>query len=259
MKTQESWSAGEQREDLARAAGWLREARRVVALTGAGISVESGIPAFRGSQGLWDRYDPNDYAHIDSFLADPGRVWRMLKELGDICRQAKPNPAHLALAELERRGRLETVITQNVDGLHQAAGSRRVIEFHGSGRTLSCVVCRRGFAREDVGLESLPPRCDCGGALKPDVVLFGEPIPETALEAAVSAARDCQLMLVVGTSAVVAPASFMPHLARESGARIVEVNLEPTGLTNQVAHLSLFGPAGQVMPTLLTATLSGGG
>jgi len=242
---------------LQKAVDWIIGSDRIVALTGAGMSVDSGIPAFRGSQGLWERFDPMEFAHIDSFRANPARVWAMLKELDRVISSARPNPAHLALAELESLGRLEAIITQNVDALHQAAGSRRVIEFHGSHSSLICLDCGRIWAKAEIDLETLPPRCSCGGTLKPNVVFFGEPIPETALGQAVSAATECDLMLVVGTSALVAPASLMPVLAIQSGARVIEINLEATGLTDRLASLSLLGQAGLILPELVAGVRQG--
>ncbi len=237
-----------QARELAR---WLKDSKMSVALTGAGISVDSGIPAFRGAQGLWERYDPMEYATIEAFRANPAKVWAMLKEMDELIVSAKPNPAHIALAELERMGKLSMVITQNVDGLHQAAGNTNVVEFHGSGRSLSCIDCGRSYQRQELTLKELPPKCICGGILKPDVVLFGEPIPERAAMQALAAAGSCSLMLVVGTSAVVAPASYLPSMARQGGAKVVEINTEPTGLTGSVAHMSILASASEVLPMVV--------
>ena len=222
-----------------------------MALTGAGISVESGIPAFRGSQGLWDRYDPMEFAHIESFLANPKKVWKMLVELGDIVAKARPNPAHLALAELEAMGLMKAVITQNIDALHQSAGSREVIEFHGNGQRLICLSCGKLFPKEAVSLENLPPRCACRGILKPDVVFFGEPIPAEASQRAFQMARECDLMLVVGTSAVVAPASDLPFIAKQQGAVICEINLERTHLSETISDYRLEASAGRALASIL--------
>jgi NAD-dependent deacetylase len=239
-------------EQIKQAAKLILRSGPVVALTGAGISVESGIPAFRGSQGLWSKYDPMEYASIEGFLADPGKVWQMLLELDNAVRSASPNPAHVALARLEEMGKLELVITQNIDGLHQSAGSRQVAELHGSGRTLSCLICREQVNRRDIQLgPELPPRCPCGGVLKPDLVFFGEALPMQTFTKAMSAAAGCSLMLVVGTSAVVAPASELPHLAKQSGANILEVNLEPSLLSHSISDLVLQGPAAEVMTQLM--------
>jgi len=224
-----------------------------VALTGAGISVPSGIPAFRGSQGLWDKYDPFIYAEIGNFRRHPEKAWEMLKEMFATIEKAAPNPAHRALAELEERGLLRAVITQNVDSLHQAAGSRRVIEFHGSNRDLVCPQC--GFRKNDAVLaefSALPPRCpQCGSILKPDVVFFGEAIPPAALDEASRLSREADLMLVIGTSANVYPAAEMPQLTRQAGGRVVEINLEKTPLTGSVAELTLFAPADEILPEIV--------
>lgn len=227
------------------------QARSVVALTGAGISVESGIPDFRGPSGLWEKYDPMEYATIEAFRADPRKVWTMLLEMGSLLERAQPNPAHLALARLEEMGRLRSIITQNIDSLHQAAGSKRVIEFHGGNSRLVCLLCGRTHPRAEVKIEPLPPRCPCGGVLKPDVVFFGEPIPRGAHLHAEEEARSCQVMLVIGTSAAVSPACDLPVLAKGAGATVVEVNLEETQLTPHISDWILKGPASLVLQALL--------
>lgn len=237
-------------EQIARAAEVLAASAKVAALTGAGISVESGIPAFRGSQGLWEKYDPMDFASIESFRANPRRSWLMLAELDGVIQSAQPNQAHLAMARLESMGKLHTLVTQNIDGLHQAAGSTRVVEFHGNGKQYRCLACQRQYGRDEVDFSELPPRCQCGGLIKPDIVFFGEPIPEREAMEALNAAQNCQAMLVVGTSAVVAPASMLPALAKRQGALVIEVNMEPTALTGRLADISIMGSAGQIMPAL---------
>ena len=228
---------------------------RVAGLTGAGISVASGIPAFRGSQGLWDKYDPFEYAEIRSFERDPEKVWEMLGEMLSVVEKAHPNKAHKALAELEEKGLLRTLITQNVDGLHQSAGSRRVIEFHGATRDLCCLSC--DWRWPDFKLSatrSLPPRCQqCGAVLKPDVVFFGEPIPQQALLEATEAAEKAKVMLVIGTSANVYPAAEMPILTKRAGGKVIEINLEPTPLSGPVADLTILGPADKVLPEIIAA------
>ncbi len=226
----------------------LALSRSAVALTGAGISVESGIPDFRSAQGLWSRYDPMEYGTIQSFLGDPAKVWKMLLEMDEIVTRAQPNPAHYALAELERGGYLRGVVTQNVDSLHQRAGSRKVVEFHGHTRTLSCAVCGRRHERQQVCLDQLPPLCRCGGPLRPDLVFFGEGIPVAAHNESLRLMAQCDLLLVIGTSASVAPASHLPVLARERGAFVVEINPQPTEL--QVADLQLRQRAGRALPAI---------
>ncbi|HKY32238.1 MAG TPA: NAD-dependent deacylase [Candidatus Polarisedimenticolia bacterium] len=236
------------------AAHRIRASRRTVALTGAGLSVESGIPPFRrglaGGASLWERYDPMEYGTIDAFVRDPGRVWLMLRELAYTLGAASPNEGHRALARLEWEGLLARVITQNVDGLHQKAGSREVLEFHGNWRTLSCLGCARKVPSETVPLLRLPPRCPCGGVLKPDVTLFGEIIPAALIDAAYEEARTCDVLLVIGTSAEVAPAAWIPSMARDRGACLIEINLEQTPLTASMVDVSLRGPAAVILPRL---------
>ena len=229
----------------------LDSSRMTMALTGAGISVDSGIPAFRGAQGLWEKYDIMEYAHIDAFLADPAKVWRMLIELDDHIMSARPNPAHRALAEMESMGLLRMVVTQNVDNLHQGAGSREVVEFHGNACRFRCLECREIFQREWLNLDVLPLRCPCGGLIKPDVVFFGEQIPWTANTKAFEMAQRCELMLVVGTSALVAPASDIPVAAKRAGARVVEINPEETVLTGVLSDLLLKGSAAEILPRVV--------
>ena len=236
------------------AARVLAEANMAVALTGAGISVESGIPPFRGKGGLWEKFDPMIFAHIDAFRRDPDTVWkRLLKALGETLVKARPNKAHQGLAELERHGCLRAVITQNVDGLHQAAGSREVIEFHGSMASHRCLDCERGVPTEAIDFTRLPPRCACGGVLRPEIVFFGEAIPFAALQSSERFARMCDAMLVVGTSATVEPAASIPHIAKQHGACIIEINPDPTPLTRTISDISLMGPAGAMVSELVAA------
>jgi NAD-dependent deacetylase len=240
----------ELREPIARVAGWLREGG-AVALTGAGISVDSGIPDFRSRGGLWEKYDPAEYATIDAFRRDPDRVWNMLREMGDQVAGAAPNAGHLGLARLEAEGLLDGIITQNVDDLHQAAGSRTVIEFHGNARRLACTRCGDRTQPDRMPAGHHAPRCaKCEGILRPLIVFFGEPIPPTALRRAADLARSCRTMLVVGTSATVAPASLLPLMARDAGARVVEIDLQETALHDSV-DASLIGHSASVVLPLL--------
>ena len=229
----------------------IHRSHKVVAITGAGISVESGIPDFRGAGGLWEKYDPAEYATIEAFQANPQKVWTMLKEMGSLLEKSRPNPAHLALARLEEMGHVRSVITQNIDHLHQNAGSRRVIEYHGSHQKLICLTCGRLYDREEVKLEVLPPRCRCAGVLKPNVVFFGEPIPADAHLQAQEEAKNCEVMLVVGTSAVVSPACEIPEMAKRAGGTIVEINLEETQLTRYVSDWILKGSAALILQSIL--------
>ncbi len=234
-------------------AGLLRQSRQAVALTGAGISVESGIPDFRSPGGLWERFHPLEYAHIGVFRRNPAKVWLLLKEMDATLVRARPNPAHLALAELEAKEILAGVITQNVDNLHQAAGSKKVIEYHGNAFRFICLNCHQSYARQGLDFSKTPLYCTCGGLIKPDVVFFGEPIPPQAQAAAYELAAACDLLLIIGTSGEVAPANLIPHLAKRQGALIVENNLAPTQLTNTVTDHFLGGPAGQLWPQVLAA------
>jgi len=229
----------------------IRRSRRVVALTGAGISVESGIPDFRSEGGLWERFDPTEYAHIRAFRQNSAKVWRLLREMDEILTRARPNPAHFALAELEARGHLIGVVTQNVDNLHQAAGSKRVVEYHGNAHRFVCLECRRLFPRESLDFAHVPLFCPCGGLIKPDVVFFGEQIPPGAQEEAEELAQECDLLLVIGTSGEVAPASYLPYTARDWGAVIAENNLSPTCLTRTLTDHFLPGPAGVMLPQVI--------
>lgn len=239
---------------IEQAAGILTTAQRTVALTGAGISVESGIPPFRGKGGLWEKIDPMTVAHIDAFLDDPKMVWQvLLRQMTDVLGRARPNPAHMGLVDLERFDLLQTVITQNVDGLHQMAGNRDVIEFHGNFAWLRCLNCDRRMPSGTADLTRMPPRCACGGTLRPDCVFFGERIPHEALVRSQQVSAACDAMLVIGTSAMVQPAAGMPLIARDNGAVIVEINPEPTPLSGRVSNLTLLGNAGRIVPQLVSA------
>ena len=206
-------------------AKFIVDLRPCVALTGAGISAESGIPTFRSKGGLWEKYDPMVYASAEAFREDPSKYWTIRGEFIRNYDSYQPNKAHIALAELEKMNMLRHVITQNIDGLHKKAGSRNVTEIHGSLRETYCLKCGKEFIAPHVP-EGLPPYCDCGGVLKPNTVLFGEQLPQGALETAYHESSSCKLMLVIGTSAVVQPAASLPALAQQKGAKIVEVNIE---------------------------------
>ena len=234
-------------------AGIIRRHPRVVALTGAGISVESGIPDFRSPGGLWERFDPMEYAHIQAFRRHPAKVWQLLKEMDDTITRARPNPAHYALAELEARGFLTGIITQNVDNLHQEAGSKRVVEYHGNASVFVCDNCRGHLPRETLDFFHTPLYCLCGGLIRPGVVFFGESIPPAAQAEAEDLAQHCDLLLVIGTSGEVAPASYIPAIAKEWNAIIVENNLEPTRLTASLTDHFLPGKAGEVWPEVTKA------
>jgi len=231
----------------------LRSARSVAVLTGAGISAESGVPTFREAQtGLWARFNPEELATPAAFRRNPQLVWEWYAWRRQLVAQAVPNAGHRALTEFEQRIPEFTLITQNVDGLHQRAGCRRVIELHGNIRRTKCF-------EENVVVETwnetgeVPPRCPrCGGRLRPDVVWFEETLPPEVLDKAIQAARTCDLFLSIGTSTVVHPAASLPYEALDRGGMLIEVNPEITPLTGN-AHHSFHEPAGVVLPALLTA------
>ncbi len=233
----------------------LKRSKRIIAFTGAGISVDSGIPDFRSEGGLWERYDPHEYATYDSFIADPSKFWTMAQELADLILKAKPNPAHLALAELEKRGRLLGIITQNIDNLHRAAGSKNVIELHGNYLRAHCMDCQQEYADTEIHRRvvdgEIPPKCDiCGGVLKSEAVLFNEPLPQQAMESAISLCRNTDLMIVIGTSLTVYPGAYLPQLAKDAGATIILVNLEGINRDN-VADIIIQGRASEIIPQIL--------
>ena len=234
-------------------AALLKKSRKAVAITGAGISVESGIPDFRSPGGLWERFDPLEYATIRAFEKNPAKVWVMLKEMDRILVRARPNPAHYALADLEKRDMLLGVITQNVDNLHQAAGSQNVVEYHGNAHRFVCLNCQGKWPRAALDFDQTPLYCYCGGLIKPDVVFFGEPIPEAAMFKANAWALSCDLLLIIGSSMEVAPANSLPQVAKNSGAVIVESNTEHTRLTSFLTDYFLQGPAGVVWPQVMKA------
>jgi NAD-dependent deacetylase len=237
------------------AAKLLSTARRGLVFTGAGVSAESGIPTFRGEGGLWTKYDPVKVASISYFMADPSAYWKVSKDRGRVALAARPNSGHHALAALEAAGHLVAVATQNTDGLHQESGSRHVIELHGSSRTVQCLDCGnrepRGEVQARLDLE-MPPRCRlCGGTfLKPTVVLFGEPLPQQAIQEAFALAHQADVMLVVGSSLVVYPAAEIPVLAVRSGAHMILINAEPTRL-DELADVVIRGKSGEVLPEIV--------
>jgi NAD-dependent deacetylase len=229
----------------------LSDAGRVVALTGSGVSAESGIPTFREAQTrLWERYDPQELATPEAFVRNPRLVWEWYEWRRHLVAEAEPNPGHLALAELGRRIPGFTLVTQNVDGLHGRAGSRNVVELHGNILRSKCSLEDEVVQPEEHD-DSVPPRCArCGASLRPDVVWFGELLPFEALEEASEAARECDLLLSIGTSSLVYPAAALPYEALENGATLVEVNPSETPLTPH-ADYSLRGSASEVLPNLL--------
>lgn len=226
-------------------------AKHITAFTGAGISVESGIPPFRGKNGLWNKYDPT-FLEISYFHSHPNESWKLIKEVFyDFFGKAKPNAAHIVLAELEEKGILNTVITQNIDNLHQLAGSKIVWEFHGNSRNLICIGCRTITPARETDLTDIPPKCiHCKALLKPDFIFFGEPIPEPARTNSFLETEIADLFILIGTTGKVMPASFIPYQAKGNGARIIEVNTQPSNYTNSITDIFLQGKAGDVMTRL---------
>jgi NAD-dependent deacetylase len=229
--------------------GRLQRAHRVVFATGAGISAESGVPTFRGEGGIWNKMRPEELASVDGFMRNPQLVWQWYQHRRDLMSRVAPNPGHFAIAAFEKHFPELTVVTQNIDGLHHRAGSSRIMELHGSISRNKCFDCGRRYDRE-IDPDQELPRCGCGGMIRPDVVWFGEMLPQEVLQAAFAAAEAAEVFFSVGTSAVVQPAASLPLVAARRGAFLVEVNLEPTPLT-PVADVFLQGKSGDVLPRLL--------
>jgi NAD-dependent deacetylase len=232
----------------------ISNANKISALTGAGISVDSGIPDFRSEGGLWKRYDPHEFATLDSFKGNPTKFWTMGRELAETMLRAEPNEAHLALAKLEAQGKLGGIITLNIDNLHQLAGNKRVIELHGNYLRAYCIECKMEYVgkavHQRVAHGEIPPKCDkCGGVLKSEAILFGEPLPEEPMEKAISLCRETDLMLVIGTSLTVYPAAFLPQIAKNAGAEVVLISLEGINRDN-VADIVLKGRATEIVPRI---------
>jgi NAD-dependent deacetylase len=228
----------------------LKDAEKIVFVTGAGISQESGIPTFRGTDGLWRKYDPMQLATIDAFYDDPKLVWEWYEERRKNILQAKPNPGHFAIAELEKYKKV-TVLTQNIDGLHQRSGSTRVLELHGSIIRIKCTVCSY---KDNItsSFNELPPKCkSCNNILRPDVVWFGEPLPQDVWNQAISEANSCDVMIIAGTSLVVSPANTLPVYAKQNNALLVEVNPEETIMTFEM-DFSLKMTSAKALPNLIT-------
>jgi NAD-dependent deacetylase len=229
----------------------LDEAARIRVLTGAGVSAESGIPTFRGPGGLWRKFKPEELASPEAFARDPGLVWEWYLWRRSKVAEAKPNPAHEALADLERSTEDFWLVTQNVDGLHRDAGTRRLLELHGNIWRTRCTGC--GVYAEDrrSKIDVLPPRCPaCDCPLRPDIVWFGESLPAAAIEKAFESAEDAEVFLVAGTAGLVQPAASLAEIAKRAGAFVVEINLERTPLSS-IADASLLGPAGRLLPAIV--------
>jgi len=221
-----------------KAATAILHSKYCVAFTGAGISVESGIPTFRGENGLWSRYDPK-ILDINFFVSNPKESWRYIKEIFyDYMQNTKPNDAHKFLAHLEEKYSLKGVITQNIDNLHQEAGSKNVIEFHGTASKLLCMQCKTKYNSKEISLDNLPPFCaKCGGLLKPDFVFFGEPIPNDAYMNSQELCKKADCLIIIGTTGEIMPASYIPYLAKK--AEVIEINIEPSRYTDEITTIFL--------------------
>ena len=232
-----------------KAAALLQKSRNGMALTGAGVSTESGIPDFRGKNGLWSRYDPIEYGTLGAFMTNPAKVWRMLTGLLEAV-AAEPNKGHRALATLEQQGLLSGIITQNIDSLHQKGGSKNVIAFHGSLDTFTCLSCAASYNLAYVKESSLPPHCSsCNAILKPDIVFFDERIPETILNQTEQMLTSADLLLVAGTSCQIQPAARIPFTVFNRGGQIIEINREP--VLSHMAAVTLEGNFSSVMEKLV--------
>jgi NAD-dependent deacetylase len=229
---------------------WLRKARRIAVLTGAGVSAESGVPTFRGKEGLWKHYRPEDLATPDAFSRDPRLVWQWYNWRRSLVAHAQPNRGHYALADLQRMVPEFTLITQNVDDLHEQAGSKDVLKLHGDIWQVRCLSCTREWIDTRPAIAELPPRCGCGGLLRPGVVWFGEELLPGVWDRAEKAARKADLFLVIGTSAVVYPAAGLVRVAKCAGAKVVEINLAETVITSQIDAFHP-GPCGELLPKLI--------
>jgi len=227
----------------------LKDSRKIVFVTGAGISQESGIPTFRGKDGYWRRYDPMKLASIDAFYDDPKLVWEWYEDRRKNILDVKPNEGHFAISQMEEFKDI-VILTQNIDGLHQRSGSTNVLELHGSIIRIKCTVC--DFTDNITeNFESLPPKCKCGGMLRPDVVWFGESLPQNIWQSAIKEASVCDVMVIVGTSLVVSPANTLPVYAKQNGAILIEVNPEKTVMSNDMA-LSIQATSVEVLPKMLS-------
>ena len=227
----------------------LKDSRKIVFVTGAGISQESGIPTFRGKDGYWRKYDPMKLASIDAFYDDPKLVWEWYEDRRKNILDVKPNEGHFAISQMEEFKDV-VVLTQNIDGLHQRSGSTNVLELHGSIIRIKCTVCDF-IDNITENFESLPPKCKCGSMLRPDVVWFGEPLPQNIWQSAIKEASICDVMVIVGTSLVVSPANTLPVYAKQNGAILIEVNPEKTVMSNDMA-LSIQATSVGVLPKMLS-------
>jgi NAD-dependent deacetylase len=227
----------------------LKTAESVVFFTGAGISAESGIPTFRGKDGIWNKLKPEELANFNAFMKNPEMVWEWYKYRKKIVSEAQPNPGHLAIASFQDKIKNVTVVTQNVDNLHRRAGSKNIYELHGNIERNYCIKCKTWY-NEDINIQDKIPRCVCGGLIRPDVVWFGEFLPEDQYSSAEKASAEADVFFIVGTSGIVYPAASMIYVAKRNGAYVVEINIEETEVSS-VADESYFGESGKILPEIL--------
>jgi NAD-dependent deacetylase len=227
----------------------LTSAKSIIFFTGAGISAESGIPTFRGKEGIWNKLKPEELASFDAFLRNPKLVWEWYNHRKKIIHQSQPNPGHIAIAEMQNIFPDVTVVTQNIDNLHRRAGSKTIYELHGNIERNFCIKCKT-FYNEELDFSKGVPKCKCGGLIRPDVVWFGEYLPEDQFNASEKASRHCDVFFIVGTSAVVYPAANLIFVAKQNGAYLAEVNIEDTEVSG-LADISFFGASGKILPEIL--------
>jgi len=243
-------------KDLHKAIETLKSSNQTFAFTGAGISIESGIPPFRGSTGLWSKYDPI-VLDLNYFKANPKESWAVIKEIFyDFFGKAKPNDAHIALAKMEKAGMLNSVVTQNIDNLHQEAGSKTVWEFHGNSHTLECTDCTKKYKIADLNFDVLPVICpSCKGLIKPGFIFFGEGIPSVAYEKSMEEAAGADVILIIGTTGEVMPASYIPQIAKQNGVTVIEINPEESNFTQSITDIYLKATATEAMNALIKGLL----
>ncbi len=237
---------------------WVEQSKNIVLFTGAGVSAESGIPTYRGRDGYWEKYDPDKYANIDYFFKDPSYYWNFFKEVRyPVLENAKPNIAHKSIAKLEKMGRIKSVITQNIDGLHREAGSENILELHGNTRMFSCIGCKAEFAMAEINDllgQSLPPRCShCGGTIRPQVVFFGETLDPDILKRARQDSFQSDLFIAAGSSLVVQPAASLPLIAKQNSAKLAIINIDPTPL-DSMADIVLNISVSRVFSKIITGS-----
>lgn len=240
------------KDKITQAAEWIKDSNHTTVFTGAGVSVESGIPPFRGEKGIWNKYDPQ-LLDLDYFRSHPDKSWVAIREIFyDYMGKIKPNPAHVGVARLEQEGYVKAVVTQNIDNLHQEAGSRNVYEFHGTAASSSCMSCGASYKSAETPVDTIPPRCNaCSGILKPDFIFFGEAIPKQAAFQSFYEAQIADVFLVIGTTGEVMPACQVPVEAKQNGAKIIEINPETSNYTHTITDIYLQGKAGEIVTRLV--------